>query len=305
MIERRAPLNPRAEGPLRACVAAFILLVPLSVDSPAPGARGAERSSAVHPVDSDRLRASGVALFRVHCLGCHDADGRGGIGRESFQRVPDFTDSAWHASRTDRQLTRAILKGKGKSMPALKDKLNPAEVKRLVAFVRGFRGGRQVVPDEDEKVDPRAASDTPATAGGPFAAAFFERSCQRCHGADGKGEMIRTRMPSIPDFTSRVWQERRSRAELAASIIEGKGRQMPSFGDALSRAQARALAEYVRAFSPHLTAPADEPADDFDVRLLELRQEFEVLRREYRALSPLPRQRQATKLDSSRKRRIP
>jgi len=281
--------RPRALGAgrrLRACLAGLIVLAPLAAGPPPRGARGAERIAQGHD------QAPVAALFRTHCLQCHDSDGRGGIGRELFGKVPDFTDTTWHASRTDRQLSRAILEGKGKSMPSLKGKLKPAEVTRLVSFLRGFQGGRQVVP-EDEPADPPAAAVPKETPRNPYAAALFERSCRNCHGADGRGNALRQRMPTIPDFTSGVWQDRRKRAALEASILEGKGRQMPPFSGSLSRAEVRALVEYIRAFAPGRTDEADDPIDDFDARLRELQSEFDSLRREYRATVPPPRSDQA------------
>jgi hypothetical protein len=92
-------------------------------------------------------------------------------------------------------------------------------------------------------------------------------------------------MPEIPDFTNRTWHERRGRAELTVSILEGRGAHMPGFGDKLSAQQARELVEFVRAFGPAAARSADKPAGDFDFRLSQLQAEFEALRREYRSVS--------------------
>ena len=92
-------------------------------------------------------------------------------------------------------------------------------------------------------------------------------------------------MPEIPDFSSRTWQGRRDRAELRASILEGRGAHMPGFADSLSAEQARELVELVRAFGPAAARSPDTPTGDFDTRLSQLREEFESLRREYRSVS--------------------
>jgi mono/diheme cytochrome c family protein len=57
-------------------------------------------------------------------------------------------------------------------------------------------------------------------------------------------------MPSIPDFTSRAWQDSRSNAELIVGTLEGKGTFMPGFRDRLNDEQARDLIAYVRATAP-------------------------------------------------------
>jgi mono/diheme cytochrome c family protein len=270
-----------------------------------PQARGAER---VSPAQVPRVTAT-AALFRKHCLGCHDSDGRGEAGRALFKSIPDFTDERWQAARTDQQIGRAILEGQGKSMPSMKVKLSPAEAGRLVTLVRGFRGGRQVIAEEGADPSPAdaPAAAAPATRPNPvpaarpepapdrLAAAVFQRTCRNCHGADGKGDALRPQMPAIPDFTSPSWQAGRSRAELTASILEGRGRQMPAFGGSLSPAQSRALAEYVLTFGPRRAAPAASSAEGFDAQFSKLRREFESLQREYRALSrQSPRDRPST-----------
>src|SRR6516165_1252761 len=61
-----------------------------------------------------------IRLYRTTCLKCHDTDGKGEIVRDVMKTVPDFTDTAWHATRNDAELRRSILDGKGKSMPAMR-----------------------------------------------------------------------------------------------------------------------------------------------------------------------------------------
>src|SRR5690348_1869418 len=76
----------------------------------APDPRGSERA---HPV-------SVVKLYRSSCLKCHDTDGKGEIIRDTMPKVPDFTDAEWHATRSEADLRRSILEGKGKSMPPMR-----------------------------------------------------------------------------------------------------------------------------------------------------------------------------------------
>lgn len=126
------------------------------------------------------------------------------------------------------------------------------------------------------------------TVAGQGERATFQRSCQIYHGTDGRGARSGRRLPGIPDFTSRAWQERRSQAELEASILEGKGERMPAFRDKLGAEQVSALAAFVRAFGPPQTWPPSAPSGDFDVRYDQLRRDFENLLRSYRELWPPP-----------------
>jgi hypothetical protein len=52
--------------------------------------------------------------------------------------VPDFAARAWQVSRDDDQIDLSILDGRGASMPAWRGRLSEAQVRELVALVRGF-----------------------------------------------------------------------------------------------------------------------------------------------------------------------
>jgi mono/diheme cytochrome c family protein len=226
--------------------------------------------------------ATPLEVFRKSCLECHDTDGKGEATRAEYPTIPDFTDRRWHASRSDAELSRSILEGRGKSMPRMKSKLGSVDVQRMVAFVRGFAGGTQVVsdtPDAPALPDPVARGKT-----------LFQRSCVRCHGADGRGTAMRETAPSLPDFTGRAWQAGRTDPQLRASILGGKGTGMPAFQSRLGRDQVRELVAYVRALGPSPTAVANTAADDFADRFQQLEREVEALARQFHALSAPPRQ---------------
>jgi mono/diheme cytochrome c family protein len=252
-----------------------------------------------------------IRTYRTVCLKCHDTDGKGEIIRDVMPKVPDFTDAAWHATRSDADLSRSILEGKGKSMPPMRAKLGSVDVGQMVAFVRGFRGGKQVVEENNEEPQaPQPASGSPpppatrspsTTPSGPPAvepsrprpgesslrmgSRTFQRSCVACHGSDGRGGEMRDTLPSIPDFTVPTWQEAHSDPQLVVSILDGKGTGMPAFRDKLSREQARELVAFVRSFGPSRAQATRRSSDDFEARFEKLVAEFEELRRRSQSLS--------------------
>jgi mono/diheme cytochrome c family protein len=244
-----------------------------------------------------------VKVYRASCLKCHDTDGKGEIVRDVNPKVPDFTDAAWHATRSDADLSRSILEGKGKSMPRMRDKVAPIGVGQMVAFVRAFRGGQQVVEESGEEPSPPEPAPAAVQPAGPAppaarpagpgpkelslgeASRNFQRSCAKCHGNDGRGGEMRDSLPSIPDFTSRAWHEPHSDAQLLVSVLDGKGDGMPPFRDKVSREQARNLVAFVRSFNPSPTRVQPESPDDFEARFQQLLAEFEDLRRKSQALS--------------------
>ncbi len=245
-----------------------------------------------------------IRVYRNTCLKCHDTDGKGEIVRDTLPKVPDFTDARWHATRNDAELSRSILEGKGKSMPPMRAKLGSVDVAQMVAFVRAFRGGNQVVEEEEEQpAEPQRANvPDPATLPTPTAAQpsrpspndlsiregsqTFRRSCAVCHGGDGRGAEARESLPEIPDFTAGAWHRARTDSQLVVSVLDGKGSGMPPFRDKLSREQVRGLVAFIRSLGPSRPAPATRaPSDDFEARFQQLLAEFEDLRRRSRALS--------------------
>jgi mono/diheme cytochrome c family protein/uncharacterized membrane protein len=141
-------------------------------------------------------------------------------------------------------------------------------------------------------VSPRSQPSAPLRAS--EGSALFRRSCSRCHGTDGKGQEARDELPSIPDFTSHQWQKQRSDAQLLTSIVDGKGKQMPPFGEKLSRDQARDLIAHIRAFSPTKQGPdgrrgpEGDPLAQFDREFGRLQQQMDELKKQSRELSKAP-----------------
>jgi mono/diheme cytochrome c family protein/uncharacterized membrane protein len=126
--------------------------------------------SKAHATSQPRAYASsettvGRALFQQHCVKCHGADGAGTPARHRQPEIPDFTDSAWQAQRTDAQLLASIQNGKGKEMPAWRGKISEEQARGLLGHVRAFgsdsEGSRQEEgerpPSDSEKTERSSA----------------------------------------------------------------------------------------------------------------------------------------------------
>jgi uncharacterized membrane protein len=59
-------------------------------------------------------------------------------------------------------------------------------------------------------------------------------------------------MPETPDFTNASWQARRGNAQLMASILDGKGSEMPPVRGKISEEQAGGMVAYIRSLAPSL-----------------------------------------------------
>ena len=98
------------------------------------------RGAAPDGVEADpattEIRAA-ASLFGAMCASCHGPGGRGdGPGRPPIAEIPNFTDAAFQASRTDEQLTVAVSEGRGGFMPGFGDRLSPEGIAALVRHVR-------------------------------------------------------------------------------------------------------------------------------------------------------------------------
>jgi mono/diheme cytochrome c family protein len=287
-------------------VKSFGQSTPASQVRPVPAGSNLSRPDRV---DANHALARPRQLYRDHCIDCHDTDGRGEPSRDIMRAIPDFTEPDWHRARSNERLVHSIREGKG-SMPPMKGKLGETEVVQLVLLVRNFRGGQQLVPDEpaeDEKssakssernnksarengVVPIPQPDSPANNAhvnqqADAGRGIFQRFCKSCHGPDGRGTTLRNQTPAIPDFTSQVWQQRRSPPQLTTAILEGKGTVMPAFRGKLNEAQIRDLVTYLRAFAPRPASASVGPETDFKRRFDQLTQELDVLKKQYQDLS--------------------
>jgi cytochrome c oxidase cbb3-type subunit 3 len=93
----------------------------------------------------DSLRASlGKPLFGV-CAACHGPDGKGNIQ----VGAPNLTDSIWLHGWGEEAIVKMITKGKENVMPAQKDKLSPAQIRVLAAYVWGFSHPNSTGPTAD------------------------------------------------------------------------------------------------------------------------------------------------------------
>jgi hypothetical protein len=87
-----------------------------------------------------------MGLFNRYCIRCHGADGR---GNWDIPGVPDFTNARWQACRTDGQIARIILEGRGAVMPPFRGAISLEEAWGLARHLRTFDPAAAVVSRPD------------------------------------------------------------------------------------------------------------------------------------------------------------
>jgi cbb3-type cytochrome c oxidase subunit III len=100
-----------------------------------------------------------MSRFNQYCIRCHGVDGR---GVWDIPDVPNFTNARWQASRTDGQIARTILQGRGAVMPPFRGALAFEEAWALARYVRTFAPGAEVSrPDFSAPEKPGPGSPAP------------------------------------------------------------------------------------------------------------------------------------------------
>ena len=81
-----------------------------------------------------------ASLFNRYCIRCHGVDGR---GVWDIPGVPDFTNPRWQISRSDDQIARIIIEGRGAVMPTFRGTVSLEEAWALARYLRTFVPGSE------------------------------------------------------------------------------------------------------------------------------------------------------------------
>jgi hypothetical protein len=89
----------------------------------------------------DQEKRAVMRLYNLYCIRCHGVDGR---GIWDIPDVPNFTNERWQASRSDGQLARIILEGRGAVMPPFRGALSLEEAWAMARYLRTFVPGTEM-----------------------------------------------------------------------------------------------------------------------------------------------------------------
>jgi len=90
-----------------------------------------------------------MGLFNRYCIRCHGVDGR---GVWDIPDVPDFTNGRWQSSRSDGQLARSILEGRGAVMPPFRGTVSLEESWAMARYLRTFLPRQRGASARENKV---------------------------------------------------------------------------------------------------------------------------------------------------------
>jgi mono/diheme cytochrome c family protein len=208
---------------------------------------GAPAQARLTPEEEKKVN---TGLFNRYCIRCHGVDGR---GVWDIPRVRNFTDTKWQASRSNAEIVRTILDGRGGTPEKRRDSLNlppPSKATGVVhwAVMPSFQG--ILTPEQARSMARFLRGFAPSSEARKTAAErIYASYCVDCHDTTGKGNpVIRGAMPELPDFTSAAWQKSRSDQDFAQSILKGKGKFHPPMGDRLGTVDVKEMVGLVRSF---------------------------------------------------------
>ncbi|MDA0321639.1 MAG: c-type cytochrome [Verrucomicrobia bacterium] len=145
----------------------------------------------------------GEVLYRISCLQCHGADGRGGSG-------PQLANPAFQAAASDAMLYHWISRGRtGTAMKGFLSseqgvtQLRPSQILDVIAYLRKLKL-------RDEHPILRTGVGNPKLGGELYAG-----TCSACHGSNGEGG-------SGPQLNNPAFLRTASDGYLAATIVLGR-----------------------------------------------------------------------------------
>lgn len=200
----------------------------------------------VTPVIADEMPPAfeGRRLFVSHCQICHGRDGEGDGPLAKQMNITPANLRSTVRTRSD-TILKKIITGEGRqtitgrdrhnllssAMPKWKDVFSDAEIDELIAYLR-FLGSSK----HELMGDPAIGR------------ALYLKYCAVCHGDDGTGDGIMTKLMDIEpmDHTNPNATGPLSNEQLVQSIRNGKGDFMPAWRGVLSQSDIESLVSYIR-----------------------------------------------------------
>jgi len=189
----------------------------------------------------------GRRLYVSYCQLCHGTGGKGDGPLAKVMKISPADLTTTVRSRSDTILTK-IITGEGRQtitgrdrhnllsdvMPEWKDVFSESQITALIAYLRFLSRTKH-----DLMGDPEVGLQ------------LYQKYCQVCHGVEGEGDGIMTKLMGImpmdhtnPNVTNSLDNE-----EIVKSILDGKGKFMPAWRGILSQTDVEALVSYIRLLS--------------------------------------------------------
>lgn len=106
--------------------------------------------------DETEERRRTIQIYNTQCVRCHGVQGR---GVWDIPDIPNFTNQRWQLSRSDWDIVRLTLNGRGACMPAFKGTVTTEEAWALARYIRDLGQPAKEREPEDSKTESEKATD--------------------------------------------------------------------------------------------------------------------------------------------------
>lgn|GEM_PF-5438581 len=246
---------------------------------PAAPAPANEQPAAAQEDPGDDL-ATGAAIWRTRCAGCHGTDGNGdgaetpaGLHPKSFKYMA--VQAGTLAAYRFEIVERGILENDEYTMPAFADELSEREIRAVVGYIETLAPADPKATEQPESwrpTEPQPAQSDALVARGR---AVYRAQCASCHGRQGRGRgragRYLARKPA--DLRSGVFKLRSTRRgelptdlDLFRTITVGMGvAGMPGFRR-LDERDRWAIVAYLKQLAPRFRRKRTAPPLDVPAR---------------------------------------
>ena len=182
----------------------------------------------------------GYKVFNKYCFICHGAEGKGDgpLAAKIGTQPANLTDNDRLGKRTDKELTR-IIEGSAphgpvsSDMPPWSKAISYTQIRSLVSYVRYMHRGAHKLTG-----NPVAGKE------------IYDGSCAQCHGDDGEGDGVLTRVYSMSpaNHTDADSMDKMSNEKMRDIIAKGGAgaSMMPGWSEILSKEEIEDVMSYIR-----------------------------------------------------------
>ncbi|MBK6959902.1 MAG: cytochrome-c oxidase, cbb3-type subunit III [Gammaproteobacteria bacterium] len=162
-----------------------------------------------------RAMDTAAGLFRENCAACHGARATG-----QANLFPNLRDGDWQWGGTPEQIEQTIRHGRTAMMPSWQAVLNDEGVRNVAGYVQTLATG--------------AVENHPGQG-------QYMQLCVGCHGPTGDGNPLL----GAPRLNDDIWLYGGSAAAVSQTLSQGRGGQMPAFGQRLDDLQIKLLVAWL------------------------------------------------------------
>lgn len=185
----------------------------------------------------------GHKVFNTYCFICHGVSGKGDgpLAKKLDTRPANLTNDARLSKKSDKDIYRIIegtVKHGNSNMPKWRVAISPSQIKGLVSYIRFLHRGKHGLIGNPEK-----------------GKAIYERSCSACHGDDGEGDGILTKVYSLEpaNHVNAKEMDKISNEAMVKLVTNGGAgaSMMPGWKGILSKQEILDVVSYIRLLSAH------------------------------------------------------